>query len=241
MTPPRSDRQVSLADALAHTQTDTRERRGLWRTLRVRVWPRDRRFFVLFNAHAELCIEGLRSLVKLLADVADPDGRVREIEAIEKRGDDVVAEVHALLRGAVFAPFSRVVLHGLINRLDDILDITEDAAQSVHLYHVTRITPEATRLAELAVESMVKLQGAVAQLATLKDPRAIRAACAEVDALEAQADHVMRSAMSKLFREETDARQIIKLKAVYELLESLTDVCKDVAGEVESMVLTKKL
>ncbi len=234
---PRSDRLTSLINAMA----DTRDRRGLWRTLRLRMWPRNPRFFVLFNAHAQLCVQGLGSLVKLLSNVADPDGRVREIEAIEKRGDGIVADVHALLRSALFAPFSRVVLHGLINRLDDILDITEDAAQSVHLYHVTRVTPEATRLAELAVESMVKLQSAVTLLSTLKDPRAIRIACAEVDALEAQADHVMRAAMSKLFREETDARQIIKLKAVYELLESLTDVCKDVAAQIESIVLTKKL
>lgn len=232
---PRSDRSAISVSA------EMRERRSVWRALRLRVWPRDRRFFVLFNAHAELCVEGLRSLAKLLANVADPDGRVREIEAIEKRGDDVVADVQTLLRGAVFPPFSRVILHGLINRLDDILDITEDAAQSVHLYHVTQVTPEAGRLAELALDSMVKLQSAIAQLATLKDPRAIRAACAQVDAIEAQADHVMRAAMSKLFREEVDTRQIIKLKAVYELLESLTDVCKDVAMNVESMVLTKKL
>jgi uncharacterized protein Yka (UPF0111/DUF47 family) len=217
--------------------TETRERRGAWRALRLLLWPRDRRFFVLFDAHAELCVQGLRSLVQLLGNVADPDGRVREIETIEKRADGVVDDVHALLRGSLFPPFSRVVVHGLINRLDDVLDIAEDAAQSVHLYHVTQITPEAVRLAELAVASMVKLQGAVMRLAKLDDPRAIRMLCVEVDALEAQADHVMRAAMSKLFREEGDARQIVKLKAVYELLESLTDVCKDVANDVEAIVL----
>lgn len=228
---PHSDRVVMNVTA------DSRDRRNAWRTLRLLVWPRDRRFFALFDAHAGLCVEGLRSLVKLLGSVADPDGRVREIEAIEKRADGVVDDVHALLRRSLFPPFSRVVVHGLINRLDDVLDVTEDAAQSVHLYHVTQITPEAVRLAELAVDSMVKLQAMVARLATLDDPRAIRALCSEVDALEAQADHVMRAAMSKLFREESDARQIVKLKAVYELLESLTDICKDVANEVEAIVL----
>lgn len=220
-----------------NTTADSRERRGVWRTLRLMIWPRDRRFFDLFEIHAGLCVEGLRSLVKLLGNVADPDGRVREIEAIEKRADGVVDDVHALLRRSLFPPFSRVVVHGLINRLDDVLDVTEDAAQSVHLYHITQITPEAVRLAELAVDSMVMLQAAIAGLATYDDPRAIRTLCAEVDALEAQADHVMRAAMSKLFREENDARQIVKLKAVYELLELLTDVCKDVANEVEAIVL----
>lgn len=221
---------------------DLREKRkSTWRTLRLRVWPRDRRFYTLFNTHAQLCVEGLQSLVHLLENVADPDGRVREIEAIEKRGDNLVHDIHALLARALFPPFSRVVVHSLVSHLDDVLDVTEDAAQSVHLYHVTRITPEAVQLAKLAVESMVQLQKAIELMARFSDPRVIRAACAEVDRLEAQADHIMRAAMSRLFREESDAKQIIKLKAVYELLESLTDVCKDVATEVEAILFAKKL
>jgi hypothetical protein len=67
--------------------------------------------------------------------------------------------------------------------------------------------------------------------------RAVLALCEEVDRHEAQADHVYRSAMSKLFREEPDTRQLVKLKAIYELLEELTDKCKDAAAEVQSLAL----
>ena len=51
------------------------------------------------------------------------------------------------------------------------------------------------------------------------------------------ADRVMRSAMSKLFREEPDVREVIKLKAIYELLETITDKCEDVANLIEGVVL----
>ena len=47
----------------------------------------------------------------------------------------------------------------------------------------------------------------------------------------------MRAAISELFRNEPDTRQLIKLKAVYEQLESATDRCQDVANVVESLVL----
>ncbi len=47
----------------------------------------------------------------------------------------------------------------------------------------------------------------------------------------------MRSAMAKLFRDEPDVRQVIKLKAVYELLESVTDRCEDVANIIEGIVV----
>ena len=56
--------------------------------------------------------------------------------------------------------------------------------------------------------------------------------CEEIDRLESDADRVMRSAMSKLFREESDVREVIKLKAIYELLETITDKCEDVANVI---------
>ncbi|MBA3596245.1 MAG: DUF47 family protein, partial [Methylibium sp.] len=61
--------------------------------------------------------------------------------------------------------------------------------------------------------------------------------CEEIDHLESDADRVMRSAMSKLFRNEPDVRELIKLKAIYEMLESITDRCEDVANLIEGIVL----
>lgn len=216
---------------------ENRERPNPWRALLRAMRPVDRRFFPLFDAHAALATDALRALVALLQNVADPDGRVREIEALEKRADGVMDEVRTGLSRSFFPPFGRTVVYELSNRIDDVLDVAEDAAQSLHLYHVTQLTPEAVRLAELAVDSAVRLQGAIAQLEKMAAPQAILRLCAEVDQLEAQADHVMRAAMSRLFREEPDAHQLVKLKAVYELLETLTDRCKDVSNEIEALVL----
>ena len=61
--------------------------------------------------------------------------------------------------------------------------------------------------------------------------------CEEIDKLESDADRVMRSAMCKLFREEPDVRELIKLKTIYEQLESITDRCEDVANLIEGIVL----
>ena len=61
--------------------------------------------------------------------------------------------------------------------------------------------------------------------------------CTEIDRLESDADRVMRSAMSKLFRDQADVRELIKMKAIYELLEAITDKCEDVANVLEGVVL----
>jgi len=208
-----------------------------WRTLLMRLRYRDRRFAPLFSLHAQLCVGAMQALVQLLADLNDPRGMVREIEAMEKRADAIVDEVHAAVRRSLLPPHPRSAMVDLINRLDDILDLTEDAAQTIHLYHVTAVTSEALRLAQLALESVQIIERAVGMLAQPERSQELLALCARIDELEAQADHVLRAAMSRLFRDEPDVRELIKLRAVYEVLEELTDVCKDAGAGMESIVL----
>jgi len=47
----------------------------------------------------------------------------------------------------------------------------------------------------------------------------------------------MRSALSRVFRDERDAVQIIKMKAIYEGLEKITDHCQDAGKVIEGIVL----
>ena len=216
---------------------ERREGASRWRALLRRLRPRGGGLFELLDGHAGLCAEALRSTVRLLQDLSDPDRRVREIEALEKRADALAEQFSAALLRSWWPPYPAPLLPELVNEMDDIIDLAEDAAQSVHLYHLTMAPPEAARLAELAAAAGEKLQQALRALASPERAGSAASLCREVDELEAQADHVMRSAMARLFREETDACQLVKLKAVYELLEGLTDSCKDAAHRIESLVL----
>ena len=105
------------------------------------------------------------------------------------------------------------------------------------LYNIQTMTPEAVQLASLAQMCCERVRSAVILLSDMANADAILKLCIEIDRLESDADRVMRSAMSKLFHEEPDVRQLIKLKAIYELLESLTDRCEDVANIIEGVVL----
>jgi uncharacterized protein Yka (UPF0111/DUF47 family) len=121
--------------------------------------------------------------------------------------------------------------------MDDILDLLEDAAQTISLYDIKAVTPEAKRLAELCLGCAEKVKTAVGMLHNMDNSRDILAICSEVDRLESDADHVMRAAMSKLFRDEPDVRNLIKLKAIYEILETVTDRCEDVANIIEGIIV----
>ncbi|MDB5942110.1 MAG: hypothetical protein JWQ13_1676, partial [Ramlibacter sp.] len=131
-------------------------------------------------------------------------------------------------------------IHTLINTMDDVADLIQDSAETMALYDVRQVNEEITRLTDLSVKCCERVKDAVALISKLADPAAAEAAlktCEEIDRLESDADRVMRSAMSKLFREEPDVREVIKMKAIYELLETITDKCEDVANVIEGIVL----
>ena len=102
---------------------------------------------------------------------------------------------------------------------------------------IKRVTPEAKLLAEICLHCCQRVKGAVGLLRSMDNASAILKICHEIDKLESDADRIMREAMSKLFREESDVLQVIKLKAIYELLETVTDRCEDVANTIEGIVL----
>ncbi len=202
-----------------------------------RLMPTEGKFFELFVEHADLCVKGAKEMVALMVNFDDLEMRVHAIEGIEKQADKVTHNTLELLHKTFITPLDRDDIHQLITRMDDILDLLEDAAQTMSLYDIKAITPEARRLAELCLTCAEKVRAAVALLNNMDNAREILGLCAEIDRLESDADHVMRAAMSKLFRDEPDVRTLIKLKAIYEILETVTDRCEDVANILEGIIV----
>lgn len=206
-----------------------------------RFMPQEGKFFDLFNAHAEQIVQGGQALVALMGALIDnPDAAKQHAESIdryESAADKITHETVALLHTTFVTPFDRDEIHQLIGGMDDILDLIQDVAESMNLYDIQKVTPEAKQLSELALACCQQVRSAVGLLSSMDNGPAILKTCQEIDALESEADKVMRSAMSELFRNEPDVRQLIKLKAIYELLETVTDRCEDVANVIEGIVL----
>jgi predicted phosphate transport protein (TIGR00153 family) len=202
-----------------------------------RLMPTEGKFFDLFVHHADLCVKGAKEMVELMTNFNDLEIRVHAIEGIEKQADKLTHQTLELLHKTFITPLDRDDIHQLITRMDDILDLLEDAAQTISLYDIKAITPEAKRLAELCLSSTEKVRAAVELLHNMDNSQEILSICEEIDRLESDADHVMRAAMSKLFRDEPDVRNLIKLKAIYEILETVTDRCEDVANIIEGIIV----
>ncbi len=205
--------------------------------------PREGNFFELFNEHGRHIAEGANAFMLMVQHYDDPALRERhagEVGASERAADKITAEVHRLLHRTFITPLDRDQIHRLINAMDDVLDLLQDSSEVMSLYDLQTLNKDVIQLCEVSVRCCGRVQHVLTLLPKLKDPQvaeSVLKTCEEIDQLESDADRVMRSAMSSLFREEPDTRQLIKLKAVYEHLESISDRCEDVANLVEGIVL----
>ncbi len=205
--------------------------------------PREGNFFEMFNQHADRIVEAARAFSGLVQNYNDAHLREKynqDVDNAERAADRVTHEVNRAIHRTFITPIDRERIHSLINTMDDVADLIPASADTMALYDVRHMTDEITRLTDLSVRCCECVRDAVKLLDRIAEPATAEAAlktCEEIDKLESDADRVMRSAMSKLFREEPDVREVIKLKAIYELLETITDKCEDVANLIEGIVL----
>ncbi|MEJ6022452.1 DUF47 domain-containing protein [Ramlibacter sp. PS4R-6] len=205
--------------------------------------PREGNFYEMFNQHADRIVEAARAFSQLVTHYGDSHLREqynRDVDNAERAADRVTHEVNRLIHKTFITPIDRDQIHTLINTMDDVADLIQDTAETMALYDVRHMTDEISRLTDISVKCCDRVKEAVNLIARLGEPAAAEAAlktCEEIDKLESDADRVMRSAISKLFREEQDVREVIKLKAIYELLETITDKCEDVANVIEGIIL----
>jgi uncharacterized protein len=202
-----------------------------------KLMPKEGRFFDFFNEHADLMVKCAQELDAFLRDMGNREAHAQNVNDLEKKADKITHETIAMLHQTFVTPIDRDDIHKLISTMDDVLDLMEDVAECVVLYNVKEVSDSARKLAEICVSCTEKVKIAVGLLSNMDNAQAILKLCNEIDALESEADRVMRSAMSKLFRDEPDVRELIRMKAIYELLETITDRCEDTANVIEGIVL----
>jgi uncharacterized protein len=201
----------------------------------LRLIPRDGRFIELFVDDGENLVDAAQALEAMVAAFDRLDERVATIQALEKRGDQIDAEIHARLQRSFVTPFDREDILELVVRIDDIVDTIQATAEMFVIYDIASPTPEARRLSEILRAA------ATAVLEALRNLEAGRGSAPHLETihdLEHEADGLSRAAIGRLFRDRLDALEVIKLRDVYHSLEEAIDATED-AGEVIERILAK--
>ena len=198
----------------------------------LRLLPKDPKFFELFVADGDNLAAAAAALHEMVEQYDRLEARVAEIQALEKRGDEIDNEITRRLEDAFVTPFDREDIHELVSRLDDVVDGIQAVAETFVIYGVAQPTPEAKRLAAILDSQAGELAAALRKLDGLKEMEPHFAA---IHDLEHEADGVSRAAMARLFRTSSDAIDVIKWRDLYHDLEETIDAAEDAAEAMERM------
>lgn len=197
-----------------------------------RLLPKDVRFFDLFIADGENLQAAAVRLREMVETFDRLDERVAEIQALEKRGDEIDREINQRLEDAFITPFDREDIHELTVRLDDVVDGIQATAETLVIYAIEQPTDESRELARILADQSDALLSALRKLDGLKD---LDADLTRVHELEHRADTLSRAAVARLFSDGSDPLNVIKWRDLYRELENAIDAAEDAAEAIERM------
>jgi hypothetical protein len=201
--------------------------------------PKDRIFYSLFENVSDRVLEMAKSLKDLVdePDFAKRAAIISRIEDLEHENDELTHTIFTELGRNFITPFDREDIHYLASSLDDIADYIFACAKKINFYRVDPIDHGLHRFAELIYLSTEQVRNAVKELRNMKNLRVMTEALVKINSIENQADDLFDQSIERLFAEEPDAKEVMKLREIYQVMETATDKCEDVGNVIESIII----
>jgi predicted phosphate transport protein (TIGR00153 family) len=201
--------------------------------------PKDRVFFQLFENVVGVLVK-MGEKLKEVVNEPDFDERaklIKEIEDMEHINDDYTHQIFTELGKNFITPFDREDIHYLATALDDIADYIQATAKKINFYKINPNDTGILKMAEIISQGCVAVSRAVTELRNMKNMRQITDALVAINSIENQGDDIFDMSIEKLFAEENDAKQVIKMREIYQVMEIVTDKCEDAANVIESIIV----
>ena len=195
------------------------------------------KFYDFFEALADKVEEGGKLFTEIIANYEYSEFKVGKLKEIEHEADHITHQVYKRMHKAFLTPLDREDIYLLANKMDSVLDEIEGAAVRMYLYRMKTPTEELVMLTEILGTAIAKIRRIVFSVRKKQDAGLILHLCADINLLENQADQIYRGAMVRLFEEEKDAIELIKVKDILGRIDMAIDNCEDVSNVIEGIVL----
>ncbi len=201
--------------------------------------PKDRVFYQLFEQVSVTSLEMAHLLKKMVTEPSFESREVilRQIEDLEHKNDDLTHKIFTELSRNFITPFDREDIHYLASAMDDVADYIFASAKKINFYRVDPVHESFGKMADLIVQACENIKIAVMELKDMKNMRQITDALVRVNSIENQADDIFDFSIERLFATENDAKEVIKKREIYQVMEIATDKCEDAANVIESIIV----
>lgn len=201
--------------------------------------PKNRIFYDLFEKAADN-VAKMGTLLRNVVGESDFDKRgslIMRVEDLEHANDELTHNIFTELGRNFITPFDREDIHYLATSLDDVADYIYAAAKKINFYKINPNDPGMHKFSELIEEGAQQVKIAVGELRNMKNMRNITEALVKINSIENQGDDILDFSIERLFNTETDAKEVIKKRDIYQVMEIVTDKCEDVSNVIESIII----
>lgn len=195
----------------------------------------EKELLVILENLAKKAVEASNAVLELMDDPTNKD-KIARISEIETEADILTRDIFSELNKTFITPLDREDMQRVASKIDDIIDFMDGIGARFASYKITEAPPHTKQMAEELVKATKEVEFMVAKLGNVKNPKLMIEHCRQTSVIEHVIDDLYRLAISELF-ENNDAINIIKLKDIYETMETASDRCVDVADVVEDIVL----
>jgi uncharacterized protein len=202
--------------------------------------PKDKVFYSLFEEASNNLETIAHKLVQLVhePDFSKRASLIKEMEDIEHQNDEITHKVFIELGRNFITPFDREDIHSLASALDDIADYIYAAAKKINFYKIDPISDQGIqKTAEAIKEAVAAVKSAVMELRNLKNTQKIIECVIKINSIENSADDIFDMSIERLFESDVDAKELIKRRELYMVMETATDKCEDAGNVIESIVV----
>lgn len=192
--------------------------------------------FELLSAQADfltLATERLSALVK--ASPAERRELNHALHDAEQGADEASHAVLRLVNQSFVLPFDREDLYALVNAIDNVIDLVDEAGDNVVLYKPSSLPDGVTTQIELLSSCATVTAAALKRISTINET--MREYWIEINDLENQGDKLYRHMIADLFEGSTDALEVLRVKSVLDALEGALDAFETLSGVVETIAL----
>jgi hypothetical protein len=201
--------------------------------------PKDKVFYTLFEKVAVTVVE-MGDLLSQVVNEPDYNQRaslIAKLEQLEHRNDEYTHQIFQELGRNFITPFDREDIHYLAIALDDICDYIYASGKKINFYKVNPDDSGMRKMAEIIRLGCAEVKTAVFELRNMKNVKIMSEAIIKVNSLENQADDVFDMCIERLFDMETDVKELIKKREIYQVLEIVTDKFEDATNVIDSIVV----
>lgn len=202
-----------------------------------RFLPQDDNFFKLFREAINQLVQITIKHQALVNNLSQTSTYLQEMQLIEQAGDKTISATFNLLHKTFITPFDRYDIHRLVSRLESLVDDILRSAQTIQVYELSSLPQEVVTIVDSSVQCASMMKTAIEQLKSLKNTADILKCCETVSDAEDMAQELILTAIGRLFKDENDIKQLLKMRELLEGLKDIMEGFQELANVIRTIVL----